>query len=295
MKQYQDALREVMYGVKQKNRTGIDTFMVPGLTLKFDLRDGFPILTTKRINFNAVSAELCAFLRGYTNAADFRKMGTKIWDANANENKAWLANPNRRGEDDLGRVYGAQWRGWLSNGDTSTGPGIDQLANALRALIEDPTSRRIIVTAWNPGELNKMALPPCHLLHQYLVEQASNTLHMTMYQRSCDMFLGVPFNITSYALLLSLIARVTGYNAGTLTMFLADAHIYENHLKQVVEILGRDPKKLPFLDMGMALSFPVIGKPPVSDMLTWLEEMDPASLRLVDYESDSAIKASMAV
>lgn len=298
MRQYLAALTEIINdGTRQKNRTGIDTFMIPGITLKFDLRKGFPILTTKKVNFGAIASELCGFIRGYDTAADFREVGTKIWDANANENKQWLANPNRRGEDDLGRVYGVQWRRWRKLGKMVGGvcevEHVDQIENVLRALKNDPTSRRIIVTAWNPAELDQMALPPCHLLHQYLVEQETNTLHMTMYQRSCDMFLGVPFNISSYALLLSLVARVSGYTPGTLTMFLADAHIYENHLKQVIEQLSRDPRPLPALSLN--IPHPVIGKPDVEDSLDWLENVQPYDMVLEGYVPHPPIKAEMAV
>lgn len=285
MKPYLGLLRTVRtIGVRQQNRTGIDTFMVPGATLRFDLRNGFPILTTKTVNFRSVAAELCAFIRGYDNAADFRALGTKVWDQNANENKAWLANPNRKGADDLGRIYGVQWRRWQH----SPGVTLDQLARVINTILRDPESRRIIMTAWNPAELDKMSLPPCPLLCQFLVEQEGGVLHMTMYQRSCDLFLGVPFNISSYALLLELVAMVTGHTPGTITMFLADAHIYENHIDQVDEQLKREPKALPHLSVN-------VERLEELQPVEWLETVHPDDLELLGYEPHPAIKAPMAV
>lgn len=291
-------------GVRQKNRTGIDTFMIPGGMMQYHLGDGFPILTTKKINFRSIAGELIAFIRGAQSAADFRKLGSKIWDANANDNKPWLANPNRKGTDDLGRIYGVQWRRWEAprfvkghhegkewvSAQWETRQ-IDQLKNVLEKLKSDPTDRRMIVSAWNPGEIHLMALPPCHLLWQLLVGQEKHELHMTMYMRSCDMFLGVPFNISSYALLLSLIARVTGYTPGLLTMFLADVHIYENHLAQVDEQLDRQCRYRPKLgwDHGSVPSY-------VDDQLAWLSHVEPdVNFFLEGYDPAPAIKGDMAV
>lgn len=298
MRQYLELLaRCATHGMRQKNRTGVHTLMVPGAMLTFDMAIGFPIVTTKTVNFKAIVAELLAFITGAESAATFRAYGTKIWDANANENKAWLASPYRRGEDDLGRVYGAQWRDWRGLIDTLDGRSIvpnriDQLARALETLEKDPTSRRIIVSAWQPAELAQMALPPCHLLFQLLVEQQTQKLHMTMYQRSCDMFLGVPFNISSYALLLKLIAYVTRYTAGTLTMFLADVHVYENHLNQVAQQLGRDPRPLPMLRFSDNLhNARDAGQSPL-DILTSVQTEE---IWLDGYDPHPPIKAEMAV
>lgn len=247
MHQYLHLLQKVREkGKRQKNRTGVDTFFLPGHMLNFDLAEGFPILTTKFINFRSIVAELLGFIKGFNNAGQFRDLGTRIWDKDANENPEWLKNPNRAGKDDLGRIYGKQWRDWRDPRNAS----IDQLALALHNIVTNHTSRRIIVTAWNPGELHTMALPPCHLLFQVLVGQEEKKLHMTMYQRSCDLFLGVPFNISSYALLLSLIAHVTGYDVGTLSIALADVHIYENHLEQVDEQLTRVPHSSPQIQIN---------------------------------------------
>jgi thymidylate synthase len=292
LRNYLDLLVEcARTGVRQKNRTGIDTFMIPGAKLSFDLARGFPIVTTKKIAFRSICAELAGFIRGADSAKEFRLLGTTIWDANANDPRAnggkWINNPNRQGLDHLGRIYGQQWRRWRYYDKSAfLARHIDQLAIALRLLKEDPTSRRIIVTAWQPAELDEMALPPCHLLFQLLVTQSDQRLHMTMYQRSCDMFLGVTFNISSYALLLSLIAQATGYTPGTLTMFLADVHVYENHLNQVDEQAQRNPLPLPQLRL-----------PPLEDTppLAYLNQVDPEAISLVGYRSHPPIKGEMAV
>lgn len=264
--------------------------MIPGGMLQFDMNDGFPIITTKKVNFKAIAAELCGFLRGYMSAADFRSLGTKIWDANANKNETWLKSLYRTGKDDLGRIYGAQWRTW-HGGDRTPDANVDQLYEALLGIMHDPTSRRIIVTAWNPSELKLMALPPCHLLWQVLIEQNTHRLHLCMYQRSCDMFLGVPFNISSYALLLHLLSITTGYQPGTLTMFLADVHVYENHFEQVDEQLKRQPKALPYLQCTKQ-------EPTENSALTrlqWLETILPKDLTLINYDYWPELKAPMAV
>lgn len=289
MKQYLDLLRRVRAeGVRKSNRTGIDTFALVGAMLDFDLSLGFPAMTTKRLAFRQVVGELLGFIRGYDNAEDFRNLGCKVWDQNANENAAWLKNPSRLGEDDLGRIYGVQWRSWLGVGRSGT-VVIDQLEEAVRKIQFDAESRRNIVSAWNPAELDQMALPPCHVLFQFHVEQASRTISMTMYQRSCDLFLGVPFNIASYALLLSLVAHVTGHKPGRLVMFLADVHIYENHLEQVDTQLGREPLFLPelrLLDPVADWQLSPFGK---------LQMYEPEMIQLSGYDCAPAIPAPMAV
>lgn len=307
--QYLDLLQNILdNGIKQSNRTGIDCFTLPGAMLKFDLALGFPAITTKKLFFDKVKAELVGFIRGYSSAADFRALGCDIWDANANENKAWLENPARRGKDDLGRVYGVQWRDWMGRlalpeddpkptaffmmADGIQKPlyqkRIDQLTNAINLVKSDPGNRRNIVTTWNPAELDQMALPPCHLLFQLIPHSSTGKLHMTMYQRSCDMFIGVPFNIASYALLLSIIARWTGYAPGTLTMFLADVHIYENHIDQVKQQLDRTPMPFPTLELATN----TMDDYPLADLITRLE---PRDMYLVSYQSHAAIRAPMAI
>lgn len=288
MKQYLDLMQKILdEGVRQKNRTGIDTFMIPGAMMQFDLRAGFPAVTTKKLAFNACKGELLGFLRGYTSAADFRKLGCNIWDANANENKAWLENPARKGEDDLGYIYSRLWTDmpFQDIHCLSDNHKWDQIRNLIRSIQEDPTSRRLIVNAWHPEVFNQAALPPCHVMFQVIIDQNNGIMHMTMYQRSCDFFLGVPFNIASYALLLEILAKHTGYTAGTLTWFGADCHIYENHLDQVKEQLTREPKPLPKLNLDI----------PKSAKLCGLHLIEPGDIALVGYESWPALKAPMAV
>lgn len=287
MKQYLQLLERILTeGERKQNRTGIDTLMVDAALLQFDLTQGFPAVTTKKLAFNAVKGELIGFIHGYTSAQAFRNLGCKIWDQNANENTAWLANPNRMGTDDLGRIYGAQWRGWYHD----TCGRIDQLKTAVQTVQNDPDSRRIIVSAWNPADLNHMALPPCHLLFQLLVNKEQRTISMTMYQRSCDMFLGVPFNIASYALLLELICAATGYTAKRLSLFLADVHIYCNHLDQVREQLAREVLEAPKLGLDFA-SPAFTGKTGID----WLEAVEPHHVWLENYAYHAPIKAEMAV
>lgn len=219
MKPYLDVMKQILdQGDWQENRTGVKTLMIPGAFMQFDLQRGFPAVTTKKLAWKSVVGELCGFLKGVQSAKDFRDLGTKIWDQNANENKQWLANPFREGTDDLGRIYGVQWRRWvgykyltgsvsaamrkhltdngwdvvLDNGDTSTSDknteevwwkGIDQLGICIRKILETPQDRRIIFHAWNPAELDEMALPPCHLLYQFVVNQAKKELNLSMTMR----------------------------------------------------------------------------------------------------------------
>ena len=288
MRVYLDLLEEVLqHGTRQPNRTGVDAISLPGAMLKFNLGDGFPAVTTKKLAFRSVAAELVGFLRGYDNAANFRALGSNIWDQNANENPQWLNNAHRKGEDDLGRIYGVQWRRWRQSG----GGHIDQVMSALKTIHEHPTDRRIIVTAWKPDELAEMALPPCHITYQFLVNVERHELHLCMYQRSCDLFLGVPFNIASCALFLSLIAHLTGYKAGQFTHFLADAHIYVNHLEQVHEQLSRAPHVLPRLEINSRIpAFDGNNFEP-----EWIDRVEPGDFRLVDYNFHPTLRAPMAV
>ena len=292
MRQYLELLSKVLTeGTWQNNRTGIPTIRMDGAMLQFNLADGFPAVTTKKLAFGQVKGELLGFIRGYSNAEQFRKLGCNVWDANANKNTAWLNNPNRRGKDDLGRVYGVQWREWI--GDkymTLDSISIDQLANAVNLICDDPTNRRIIVSAWNPSDMDKMALPPCHMMFQFLVDVNTNELSMCMYQRSCDLFLGIPFNIASYALLLELVAQATNRIPGRLTMFLADVHIYENHIEQVKLQLAREPLPLPELELDILGSDVVFTK-----RMKFLDNIEPRHIQLVGYEHHEAIKGDMAV
>lgn len=285
-------------GSRQKNRTGIDSFMVPGAMIKVDLTKGFPAVTTKKLAWEPVKGELIGFLRGYTSAADFRKLGCKIWDQNANENKAWLENPYRTGEDDLGYIYSRLWTD-MPVGEESTFAAVrhkmsyfgSKTWNQIEKLIEgirgDPTSRRLIVNSWHPEVFDQAALPPCHVMFQVIIDQTKGLMHMNMYQRSCDMFLGVPFNIASYALLTHILAAVTGYQAGTFTWFGADCHIYENHVDQVREQLQRAPFPSPTLlfpeNLGLIETYEDLCK------------IEPSDFELYNYQHHAAIKAPMAV
>lgn len=302
MRQYLDLLKDVLARGKHcENRTGVPTLRITGAMLSFDMADGFPAMTTKHLAFRQVVGELLGFIRGYESAKAFRNLGCTIWDANANENVAWLNNLHRRGDDDLGRIYGAQWRNYRGTNRHFQYCSTDQLKTAIREILTNPTSRRIIVNAWNPNEIDQMALPPCHVLHQYHVDPDTGGLSMTMYQRSCDLFLGVPFNIASYALLLHLVARVTGLRADNLTMFLADVHIYTNHLAQVSIQLERQPYHLPALDLSKMRCVTAVvddrGDPfdKVSRAMLELEQTVPQDIDLMYYHYYPAIKAPMAV
>lgn len=321
MENYHELLRRVLNdGVRQKNaRTGKYTWSLPGAMLQYDLRQGFPAITTKKLYFDAVKGELLGFFRGYTNAADFRKLGCKIWDQNANETPAWLANPYREGTDDLGRIYGAQWTGWtatrFSSPDSPLGEdnrlradgwegvldydgrhdvtayqkSINQVEGALRTLLHDPSSRRIIVSGWNVGELDQMALVPCHVLYQFLADIERKTLNLCMYIRSNDLFLGAPFNIASASLFLSVMAELIGYTPGTYTQFIADAHVYEDHLDQVNLQLTRGHFDAPKL----TLDIDPVGGP--GDIAGSFHRIGPNQIWLEGYQSHGPIAAPMAV
>ncbi|HNS18153.1 MAG TPA: thymidylate synthase [Bacteroidales bacterium] len=237
MKQYLDLLDHVMkHGVPKKDRTGTGTISVFGYQMRFDLEEGFPVLTTKKLHLRSIIHELLWFLRGDTNIQYLHDNKVTIWDEWADEN------------GELGPVYGYQWRSWPS-GD---GTYIDQIAQVVEAIRMNPDSRRIIVSAWNVGALDQMALPPCHLLFQFYV--ANGRLSCQLYQRSCDIFLGVPFNIASYSLLTMMIAQVAGLRAGEFVHTLGDAHIYLNHLDQVKLQLTRTPFPLPQMVINTAIN-----------------------------------------
>ncbi|MBS3105081.1 thymidylate synthase [Candidatus Woesearchaeota archaeon] len=281
MKQYLDALKYVLEnGIDRQSRTGISTRAIFGMQLRFGMENGFPAMTTKKLPWKSVASELLWFIEGSTDERRLAeilhgtrdKEKTTIWAANA-EADYW--KPKAKFEGDLGRIYGIQWRKWKSpNGDE-----IDQLAEAIKLIKTNPTSRRIIVTAWNPGELKEMALPPCHAFFQFFV--ANDRLSLQMYQRSCDMFLGVPFNIASYSLLLHMVAQVTGLKPGEFVHILADAHIYHNHFEQVKEQLARKPFPLPKLWLN-----PLIKN---------IDDFTMEDIKLEDYQFHPSIKAEMAV
>ena len=227
MKQYLDLLQDILdNGVDKADRTGTGTRSVFGRQMRFDLSQGFPLLTTKKLHLKSIIYELLWFLKGDTNVHYLQEHGVRIWNEWADEN------------GNLGPVYGAQWRNW--NND-----GIDQIKNLIATLKTTPNDRRMIVTAWNPSKINDMALPPCHMMFQFYV--ANNKLSCMLYQRSCDTFLGVPFNIASYALLTMMIADVCGFELGEFVHTLGDTHIYHNHFEQVKEQLTRTPRSLPHM------------------------------------------------
>ncbi|MDR1864284.1 MAG: thymidylate synthase [Bacteroidales bacterium] len=236
MQAYLDLLSHVLAnGVRKDDRTGTGTLSVFGYQMRFDLSKGFPLLTTKKLHTRSIIHELLWFLQGSTNVAYLRENKVRIWDEWADEN------------GELGPVYGYQWRSWL----TSDHRRIDQISEVIRSIINNPDSRRHIVSAWNPGDVDKMALPPCHVLFQFYV--AEGKLSCQLYQRSCDIFLGVPFNIASYALLTEMIAKVTGLQTGDFVHTLGDAHIYLNHVEQVKLQLTRTPRPLPVLQLNPAV------------------------------------------
>ncbi len=236
MKTYLNLLRHILEnGVSKDDRTGVGTISTFGYQMRHDLESGFPLLTTKRIHFKSVVHELLWFLSGSTNIAYLKANGVSIWDEWADDN------------GDLGPVYGSQWRSW-SGPDGET---YDQLSSLVTQLRRDPDSRRHIVSAWNVAELDKMALPPCHVLFQFYVSQGR--LSCQLYQRSCDVFLGVPFNIASYSLLTLLLAQVCGLRPGEFIHTLGDAHLYLNHLEQARLQLCREPKRLPRIELNQSV------------------------------------------
>lgn len=273
MRQYLKALKYILEnGDDRIDRTGVGTRAVFGMQLRFNMDDGFPAMTTKKLAFGSVKAELLWFVKGSSDVGKLQKLGSHIWDANA-EAPYW--KPKARFPGDLGRVYGVQWRHWRS----PDGGEVDQLANVIQTIKKDPYNRRMIVSAWNAGELPLMALPPCHVMFQFFVSRGR--LSLQMYQRSCDMFLGVPFNIASYSLLLHMVAQVTGLRPGEFVHTLGDTHIYKNHFKQVREQLKRKPYPLPKLRLN-----PEVGN---------IDDFTMEDIELVDYKYHPPIKAPMAV
>ena len=264
MKQYLDLLAHILdRGVDKDDRTGTGTRSIFGYQMRFDLNQGFPLLTTKKLHAKSVIHELLWFLSGDTNIRYLKENGVSIWDEWADEN------------GELGPVYGSQWRKWSS----SHAGHIDQIAQLIELITTQPDSRRMIVSAWNVADLDKMALPPCHLMFQFYV--ADDRLSCQMYQRSADVFIGVPFNIASYALLTRMVAHVTGLGVGDFVHTLGDAHLYVNHFEQARLQLGREPRLLPKMQIS----------PRVTDIFQFTYD----DFTLTDYNPYPHIKATVAV
>ena len=264
MRQYLDLMRHVLeHGTQKSDRTGTGTLSIFGHQMRFDLSHGFPLVTTKKCHLRSIIHELLWFLQGDTNIRYLKENGVKIWDEWADEN------------GDLGPVYGHQWRNWPK----PDGGHIDQIARVLHDLKHNPDSRRIIVSAWNVADLDKMALAPCHAFFQFYV--ADGKLSCQLYQRSADIFLGVPFNIASYALLTLMLAQVSGLKPGDFVHTLGDAHLYSNHLEQTREQLAREPRPLPTMQLNSA----------VTDLFAFKFE----DFELQGYDPHPAIKAPVAV
>jgi len=263
MQQYLQLLNHVLKnGVEKKDRTGTGTKSVFGYQMRFDLEKGFPLITTKKTHLKSIIYELLWFIKGDTNVKYLQENKVKIWNEWADKN------------GNLGKIYGYQWRSW-----TTQNANIDQLKKVIEDLKTKPNSRRHIVSAWNVGDLDDMALPPCHILFQFYV--ANGKLSCQLYQRSADIFLGVPFNIASYALLTKMIAQVTGYKVGEFIHTLGDAHIYLNHIEQVKKQLTRKPYKLPEIK--------------INKNITDIENFDYKDFELTNYESHPHIKGEISV
>lgn len=323
MKQYLDLVRTILEtGTWQENRTGIRTISMPGAMLRFDLQQGFPAVTTKKLAFKSAIGEMIGFLRASRSAADFRELGCKVWDANANENPQWLANPYREGPDDLGGVYGVQWRQWpaykvlaedasariedacargyqiVTRFEEDGVPkvllykAIDQLRQCLDTIMRNPTDRRILFHGWNPAVLEEIALPACHLLYQFVPNVVRREISLCLYIRSNDVGLGTPFNLAEGAALLTLVARLTGYAPRWFTYFIGDAHIYENQLAMLEQQLERTPYESPTLSIAERIpSFAETGRYEPE----WLEKVEPSDFSLVGYRHHEPLTAPMAV
>lgn len=268
MKQYHDLLRYILEnGHKKGDRTGTGTISVFGPQMRFDLSDGFPLLTTKKVHMKSIIHELLWFLRGETNTKSLNDVGVTIWDEWADEN------------GDLGPVYGKQWRDW----EAPDGRHIDQITQVIKRIQEKPDDRRLIVSAWNVADIEKAALPPCHSFFQFYTHEydGGRKLSCQLYQRSADMFLGVPFNIASYGLLTMMVAQVCGMKPGEFVHTFGDAHIYSNHIDQVKEQLSREPRSLPEMHLN----------PHVTNIFDFKYE----DFELVNYDPHPAIKAPVAV
>ncbi|MBC8737321.1 thymidylate synthase [Paraburkholderia sp. UCT31] len=324
MKQYLDLVRNILdNGTWEENRTGIRTISVPGAALRFDLQEGFPAVTTKKLAFKSAIGEMVGFLRASRSAADFRALGCKAWDQNANENEQWLANPWRNGEHDaLGDVYGVQWREWpayklvpvtlTAQIEDAIGRGyrrvgvlndegtekvllhkkIDQVRQCLDTIMNNPGDRRILFHGWNPAKLDEIALPACHLLYMAIPTKETREISLAMFVRSNDIGLGLPWNIAEGAALLHLFGRLTGYKPRYVNYFVGNAHIYETSLGMLQEQLRREPFPLPRLVIADRVpDFAVTGRYEPE----WLDKVEPSDFALEGYQHHAPLTAPMAV
>lgn len=315
MEQFHQLIHRIITeGVRRPNRTGTDTLYIPGATLAYDLQaDGFPAITTKKLAFKSAVGELLGFFRGYDSAAQFRDIGCKVWDQNANETQAWLDSFYRKGVDDIGRAYGKQWTDWKDtrvepeararqmiaekgythlgfalSGDWIIQRGINQLEECLHQLITAPTSRRIMLTGWRPDEFDQMALPPCHCDYVLMADPETRTLDLAVFQRSFDM--GLAFNTAINALYLSVFARLAGYNARRVNHFICDAHVYVNHVEGMNLMLSREHYPQPQLVISPEVK-PITSVDEIPGVFTRIE---PHHFHLEGYQHHPAIPLPMA-
>jgi thymidylate synthase len=315
MQQFHDLVANIRdNGSYKGNRTGVGTHFLPNQMLTFDLADGFPAITTKKLAFKSAIGELIGFFRGFTSAAQFREIGCPVWTQNANETSSWLASPYRQGEDDCGRIYGAQftdWRDWkdvhsqedadaliakgysLMAHDESRNTwilrrGINQLEQCLHTLLTNPNDRRMLVTAWRPDEFDSMCLPPCHLSYSLVCDTEKRELHLLVHMRSFDTFLA--FNVALAALWLSIYAKMAGYTPRLASLAVSDAHIYTFHQEQVETLLSREHYPQPTLELGQSIE--VIQS--VDQIKGAFERIQPKDINLLGYVHHPAIKAPMA-
>lgn len=327
MKPYTDLLAEILeYGeIQQNKRTGSECKVVVGTQLKFDLKEGFPALTLRKIPIRSIVGELLGFFRGYTNAAQFRALGCKFWDKNANETKAWIQNPLREGEDDLGLIYGVNWTNWEStrvfkfndenkeklhylikdkgwtpllavmseeedtHGEMIIQKRINQLEDVVRRIMIDPSDRRIVMTGWNPGVSDFQSIPACHLTYKFIPFEDSKTMHLVMDMRSMDFYLGTPANIASCALLLAIVCRLTGYEARTITIQGANTHLYENSYEAAKELL----KRTHYAPPSLYLSSNIKKLESLGEVKGCFERIEPSDIALVNYIHHQPIAVEM--
>lgn len=322
MQQYHDLIQSVLdngYDIVNE-RTGMTCRTIIGGQMTFDMRKGFPALTSRKLPFKNIRGELLGFFRGYTSAKDFRDIGCNFWTKNANETTSWLNSPYRKGEDDCGDIYGKQWTSWetirvaksaeeeeylKANGwdfightedDYSVGYGyhiyskhINQLENAVRVILTNPSDRRIIVNGWNFAEMDKMSLPACHCTYMFIPDSISNTLHVVMWQRSADLYLGSPANIASTSMFLAIMARLAGYNPGQVIVQMANVHLYENQLEVAKELISRKH----FPEPKLVLSDNIKKIENLEDIKGCFTRIQPEDIWLEGYKSHEALTVEM--